>query len=198
MGASIATGIGLRYAGIEKPILATIGDSTFFHAGLPELVNLVLTKTRMVVVVLDNRITAMTGHQPSPSKPRGDSGEPTIKIEDVARSIGVEFIRVVDPFDTKATTDAIIDAINFDGPSVVVSRRMCALEARREGIVERIASIDSAKCTGCLVCIKLLGCPALDVDSDGKVVIDSLQCNGCTLCAEVCPFHAVTPGQWSQ
>jgi len=198
MGASISTGVGFRYAGIDKPILATIGDSTFFHAGLPELVNLALTKTRMVVVVLDNRITAMTGHQPSPSRPRGDSGEPTIRIEDVARSVGVEFVRVVDPFDLKATSDTIIDAINFDGPSVVVSRRMCALEARREGIIQRIASIDSEKCTGCLVCVKLLGCPALDLEGDGKVVIDSLQCSGCTLCAEVCPFHAVTPGQWSQ
>jgi len=198
MGASISTAVGLRYAGIDKPILATIGDSTFFHAGLPELVNLVLTKTRIVVVVLDNRITAMTGHQPSPSRPREDSREPTIRIEDVARSMGVEFIRVVDPFDPKATSDAIIDAINFDGPSVVVSRRMCALEARREGIIQRMASIDSEKCTGCLVCVKLLGCPALDLETDGKVVIDSLQCLGCTLCAEVCPFHAVTPGQWNQ
>jgi len=198
MGASISTAAGLRYAGIDKPILATLGDSTFFHAALPALVNLVLTNTRLVVVVLDNQITAMTGHQPSPSTPRTDAGEPTIRIEDVARSIGVGFVRVVDPFDLEATSKAIIDAVNFNGPSVVVSRRMCALDAERKGIIERVASIDPEKCPGCLVCVKLLGCPALDVGSDGKVVIDNLQCHGCTLCAAICPYHAVTPGGWSR
>ncbi len=197
MGASISVAAGLRHAGIDKPILATLGDSTFFHAGLPALVNLVLTNTRLAVVVLDNQITAMTGHQPSPSTPRTDAGEPPIRIEDVARSIGVSFVRVVDPFDLEATTEAIIDAVNLNGPSVVVSRRMCALDARREGIIERLGSVDPEKCTGCLACIKLLGCPALDVGSDKKIVIDRLQCHGCTLCAAVCPYHAVTPGEWS-
>jgi len=198
MGASISIAAGLKYAGIDKPILSTIGDSTFFHTGLPALVNLVLTNTKVVVVVLDNQITAMTGHQPSPSSPQTDSGHPAkaIKIEDVARSIGVEFVRVVDPFDLKATTEAIIDAVNFDGPSVVVSRRMCALDARRKGVVERVGSIDPGKCTGCLACIRLLGCPALTVGPDKKVVIDRLQCNACTLCAAVCPYHAITSGKW--
>jgi indolepyruvate ferredoxin oxidoreductase alpha subunit len=199
MGASISMAAGFRYAGIEKPILATIGDSTFFHAGLPALVNLALTDTRVVVVVLDNRITAMTGHQPSPSTPQatGDPKEPAIKIEEVARAIGIRFVRVVDPFDLKETSEAIVEAIKFSGPSVVVSRRMCSLEARRRGIVEEVASIDSEKCNGCLACVKLLGCPALNVDSNGKVVIDSQQCQGCTLCAGVCPYNAVTPGEWS-
>ena len=199
MGASISMAAGFRYAGIEKPILATIGDSTFFHAGLPALVNLALTNTRVVVVVLDNRITAMTGHQPSPSTPQadGDPEEPAIKIEEVARAIGIRFVRVVDPFDLQATSEAIVEAVKFNGPAVVVSRRMCSLEARREGIVEQVATIDSEKCNGCLACVKLLGCPALSVESNGKVVIDSQQCQGCTLCAGVCPYNAVTPGEWS-
>jgi len=199
MGASISVAAGLRRAGIDKPILATIGDSTFFHAGLPALANLVFTNTRVVVIILDNQITAMTGHQPSPASPATNAGEPakTIKIEDVARSIGIEFVRVVDPFDLKVATEAIIDAINFDGPSVVVSRRICALDARRKGIIERVASTNPEKCTGCLACVKLVGCPALLVGPDKKVTIDRLQCNGCNMCAAVCPYQAVTAGKWS-
>lgn len=199
MGASISVAVGLRQAGIEKPIIATIGDSTFFHTGLPALANLVMTNSRVVVVVLDNKITAMTGQQPSPASPPSDTGGPakTIMIEDVARSVGVEFVRVVDPFDLKTTTEAIIDAIGFNGPSIIVSRRMCALDARRKGVIESLASINPEKCTGCLACMKLLGCPALVLGPDKKVTIDRLQCNGCNICAAVCPFQAITAGKWS-
>ncbi len=198
MGASISVAIGLRQAGIEKPIIATIGDSTFFHTGLPALANLAMTKSRVVVVVLDNKITAMTGHQPSPASPSSDTGGPakTIMIEDVARSIGVQFVRVVDPFDLKATTDAIIDAIGFDGPSLIVTRRMCALDARRKGVIQSLASINPDRCTGCLACMKLLGCTALVLGPDKKVTIDRGQCNGCSMCAAVCPFQAVAAGKW--
>jgi indolepyruvate ferredoxin oxidoreductase alpha subunit len=198
MGASISIAAGLRYAGIDKPILSTIGDSTFFHTGLPALVNLVLANTKVVVVVLDNQITAMTGHQPSPTSPVVNSGLPakTIRIEDVAKSIGVEFVRVVDPFDLKVAVQVIMDAMNFNGPSVIVSRRMCALDARRKGIIERLASIDSEKCTGCLACVRLIGCPALVLGPDKKITIDELQCNGCNLCATLCPYHAITAGKW--
>jgi indolepyruvate ferredoxin oxidoreductase alpha subunit len=198
MGASISVAAGLRYSGIEKPILATIGDSTFFHNGLQALINLVLNNTRVVVVVLDNQITAMTGQQPSPSnyqKYTGDYAKP-IKIEEISGSFGVEFVRVVDPFNLKATTEAMIEAINFEGPSVVVSRRSCALDARRRKIIERAGWVDPQKCTGCLACIKLSGCPALAISSDKKVVIDESQCGGCTICASICPYHAITPGRW--
>jgi len=199
MGASISIAAGLKYGGISKPIVSTIGDSTFFHSGLPALVNLVLTNTKVVVIVLDNQITAMTGHQPSPATPRMSAGHPakTIRIEDVAKSIGVEFVRVVDPFDLNATTEAVIAALNFNGPSVIVSRRMCALDARRKGIIESLATIDSEKCTGCLACVRLIGCPALVLGPDKKIAVDKLQCNGCNLCAAVCPYHAITAGKWS-
>jgi indolepyruvate ferredoxin oxidoreductase alpha subunit len=199
MGASISVAAGLRNAGIDKPIIATIGDSTFFHTGLPALANLVFTNTRIVVIVLDNQITAMTGQQPSPASPQASNGQPvkTIDIEDVARSMGIESTRVVDPFNVRTTTEAIVDAINFNGPSVVVSRRTCALDARRRGIIERLASINPEKCTGCLACVKLLGCPALVVESNGKVGIDTLQCNGCNLCATICPYKAITAGKWN-
>ncbi len=199
MGASISVAAGLRNAGIDKPIIATIGDSTFFHTGLPALANLVFTDTRIVVIVLDNQITAMTGHQPSPASPQASGGQPakTMSIENVARSMGIESVRVVDPFDVKTTTEAIVDAINFNGPSVIVSRRMCALDARHRGIIESLASINPEKCTGCLACVKLLGCPALVVESNRKVTIDKLQCNGCNLCATVCPYKAITAGKWS-
>jgi indolepyruvate ferredoxin oxidoreductase alpha subunit len=198
MGASISVAAGLRYAGTEKPIIATIGDSTFFHAGLPALVNLAMTSTRIVVLVLDNMNTAMTGHQPSPSTIRiaGDTEEPAIRVEDVAKAVGIRSIHVVDPLFLEATTQAIVDAINFDGPSVVVSRRMCALETKKRGVNLHVGSIDPDKCTGCMVCVKLLGCPALEVTADGKVTIDPQQCNGCTLCRTVCPYHAVV-GEWS-
>ena len=198
MGASISIAAGLRYAGIDRPILATLGDSTLFHAALPALVNVVMQNTKLVVVVLDNQITAMTGHQPSPSSSRLESGEPPIRIEEIARSIGMNFVQVVDPFDVDGATKAIMDAVNFNGPSMVVSRRMCALDAERKGVIESKASIDPDKCPGCLVCVKLLGCPALEVGADGKVVIDTIQCHGCTLCAAICPYHAITPGAWSR
>jgi len=141
----------------------------------------------------------MTGHQPSPATPRMSAGHPakTIRIEDVAKSIGVEFVRVVDPFDLNATTEAVIAALNFNGPSVIVSRRMCALDARRKGIIESLATIDSEKCTGCLACVRLIGCPALVLGPDKKIAVDKLQCNGCNLCAAVCPYHAITAGKWS-
>jgi len=140
----------------------------------------------------------MTGQQPSPSnyqKYTGYYAKP-IKIEEIAGSFGVEFVRVVDPFNLKATTEAMIEAINFEGPSVVVSRRSCALDARRRKIIERAGWIDPQKCTGCLACIKLSGCPALVISSDKKVVIQESQCGGCTICASICPYHAITPGKW--
>jgi len=197
MGASISMAAGFKYAGIEKPVIATIGDSTFFHAGLPALANLAITNTKVVVIVLDNRVTAMTGQQPSPSTSHpGNDDEPAIKIEEVARAMGIQFIRVVDPLYFEKLTDAIADAIKFEGPSVVVSRRTCALEARKQGIIPKVGSIDPEKCTGCLACVKLLGCPALEVEANGKVVIDDQQCQGCTLCGGLCPYHAMT-GEWS-
>jgi indolepyruvate ferredoxin oxidoreductase alpha subunit len=194
MGASVgvAQGIG-RVTG--RDTIAVIGDSTFFHAGIPGLVNAVYNNTKIVVAVLDNLATAMTGHQPHPGT--GVTGmqstTDTILIEDIAKGCGVKYVKVVNPFRTKEATAAMKEAIKQDGPSVVVFRAPCTLmdvrEKRRKGIKVVPAAITD-KCTNCLACVKLLGCPAILVE-EGKVRIDENSCSTCGLCVSVCPYNAI-------
>ena len=196
MGASIALACGLRYAGIEKPIIAAIGDSTFFHAGIPPTVNTAWYDTDIVIAVLDNRVTAMTGHQPSPGSGYTATGEETepIKIEEILEASGIKMVRVVDPYDLKRTKEAFIEALQEKGPSAVVLRRVCSLVARRRGMIGKPSAVDPEKCTGCQLCIRTLSCPAMGLTNDGKMVIDPTTCMGCGVCAQICPFDAITPG----
>lgn len=193
MGASISLASGLRYAGIEKPIIATIGDSTFFHAGIPALINASWHGTNIVIAVLDNQLTAMTGHQPDPGSGYTTTGETAkrIKIEDIARASGIDSVVTVDPYQLEEAIKAFVDALSTKGPAVIVLRRLCSLEAKRRRLAKRPLYVDLKKCTGCLFCIKTLACPAMRLTPEGKVEIDSEQCVGCGLCAKICPLSAI-------
>jgi indolepyruvate ferredoxin oxidoreductase alpha subunit len=177
-----------------RETIATLGDSTFFHAAIPGLINAVYNNSKIVVAVLDNQATAMTGHQPHPGTGKTGMQTPAEKIlvEKVAEGCGVKYVRVVDPFKTKEATAVLKKALQQSGPSVVVFRSPCTLmdlrEKRRMGIKIVRAKITD-KCTNCMACIKLLGCPAIFLDD--KVTIDENICTGCGLCISICPYKAV-------
>ncbi|MDO9066287.1 MAG: thiamine pyrophosphate-dependent enzyme [Chloroflexota bacterium] len=196
MGASFGVANGLAHV-IDTPIIAQLGDSTFFHSGIAPMINAVFNNAKITMVVLDNTATAMTGFQPHPGTGYTALGEksPMIKPEDVAKACGVKSVEVVDPFDFKKAVDVFERAIRFDGPSVVVLKRPCAMieqrmkKERGEAIVPCL--VDQEKCDArCGACIKLLGCPAI-IKEDGRVVIDASLCTGCGLCAYVCPHKAI-------
>jgi indolepyruvate ferredoxin oxidoreductase alpha subunit len=194
MGASIGMAQGITKA-TGKDTIAVIGDSTFFHAGIPGLINAVYNDRKIVVAVLDNLTTAMTGHQPHPGTGITGMNTPTEKIliEKVAEGCGVKYVKVVDPFKTKEATAVLKEALQQPGPSVVVFRAPCVLmairEKRRKG-VKIVPFRITAKCTNCMACINLLGCPALIV-ADGKVRVDESLCAACGLCVSVCPYNAI-------
>jgi indolepyruvate ferredoxin oxidoreductase alpha subunit len=195
MGASIGNAIGFKYAGVKVPVIATIGDSTFFHAGLPPTVNVGWNDTNIVIAVLDNQITGMTGHQASPASGRSSVGAQArlIKIEEMLKAAGVNKVVVVDPYDIKISREAFREAISHDGPSGIVLRRVCSLVAKRMGILEPPYMVDKEKCTGCLLCIRTLSCPAMSIESE-KMVVEEVACAGCGMCAQVCPIGALRPG----
>jgi len=196
MGASIAMACGFNQAGIEEPIVAVIGDSTFFHAGIPALINAVYNYAKVTVVILDNGWTAMTGHQPNPTTGITAMGEPTkiIKPEDFVKACGINHVKVVDPYNVKAAIDAIAEAINHPEPSVVVCRHLCAIQELRamklRGIKSTPYTVNISKCNGCKLCLSQLGCPATALEN-GKVKIDTYTCVGCGVCAQVCPVEAI-------
>ena len=189
MGASIGIACGLAAAG-NTEIVATIGDSTFFHTGMPGLANAVYNQHNITIVIMDNRTTAMTGHQPHPgtgSNALGDTA-PMIDIAKVCRAMGA-YTQVVDPFDLPATIGALTQANAHKGPAVVVTKSPCALLLKSS---EPALSVDAETCTGCKLCIKQLGCPAIIFDAEEKKArIDPLFCTACGVCAQVCAFHAI-------
>ncbi len=192
MGASAGISAGVSKA-TGKPVVGIVGDSTFFHASIPALINAVYNRHRFVYVVLDNMTTAMTNFQPHPGSGLDSLGRPSkrILIEEVAKGCGVEFVRVIDPFDLKSTIGAMREAMAFEGPSVVILRRECAiLEARRAEGARSPYIIDEAKCTRCLLCLNRFGCPAITLEG-GKPSIDPSLCNGCGFCAKICPQGAI-------
>lgn len=199
MGASISGGIGIERASIVgkregKKVFSFIGDSTFFHSGVTGLINSVYNNTPIVTVILDNRITGMTGHQENPGSGKTLQNEPApmVDIEALVVSCGVkkENIRVVDPYKLKETEDAVKDAHDSKEPFVIITKQPCALI--KEVLKKRVnlsCKVDSEKCKKCKKCLKT-GCPALKFQN-GVVSIDESMCNGCGLCKEVCPFDAI-------
>jgi indolepyruvate ferredoxin oxidoreductase alpha subunit len=194
MGASVGVSEGIWKA-TGKDALAVIGDSTFLHAGIPGLINAVYNNHKIVVAVLDNMTTAMTGHQPHPGTGITGMGGTSerVDIAKVARGCGVRFVKVVDPFRTKEAMTVLKEALMHEGPSVLVFRAPCALadvrEKRRQNVLVAPCKI-SEKCTNCMACVRLLGCPALILDNR-NLYIDEDLCTGCGLCASVCPYGAI-------
>ena len=195
MGASEGIVHGIKKTTDQKAI-AFVGDSTFFHAGFPGLVNAVYNKSNPLIIILDNRITAMTGHQPHPGVGITGMGEPTeaIAIEDVVKACKVKNVRVVDPFNLRQTVDAVKEFLDKKEVSVIVARRECQLLAVRKmkkaGIKIPKFEIDKNKCRRCGTCIMQFACPAI-MKADGSYYIDKDLCTGCGVCVQVCPNKAI-------
>ncbi|MFA4669716.1 indolepyruvate ferredoxin oxidoreductase subunit alpha [Pyrococcus kukulkanii] len=193
MGASISLANGQSVA-MGKKIVATIGDSTFFHNGIQPLIDAVYKNLDVLVLILDNRTTAMTGHQPHPGTGGSETGRKfqEIDIEALVKAIGVKYVKTVDPYDLKATKEAIKEAMKVKGPAVIIAKRECVIPVMRRGEIGEIPVVIEDKCTGCKACILLTGCPALVYDPETrKVRIDNLICTGCGICNQTCPFDAI-------
>lgn len=192
MGASITVASGLYHAGEKRPICCSIGDSTFFHTGMNGLLNAIYNKADITVTIVDNRITAMTGHQQNPGMGKTVTGEPTVEVslEALCRGMGAEFVEVVDPYDLERTEEIFRRAREFKGTSVVITRQACVIDAKRAGLKRKPFEIDAGKCTGCRVCVRL-GCPAIEFDATSKRSSINSMCTGCGVCARLCRFEAI-------
>ena len=194
-GLGIAVGMGqLARFGLEAPVVAVIGDGTFFHAGLPALVQARHQNSDLLLVILDNRTTAMTGHQPHPGLPLDSQGRPApaVELEDLMAGCSVP-CRVMDPYDLSAAQAALRQMLEAQGPRTLILRRECSLSAGR-GRKRRVYRVESGDCTGCGICAQELACPAARWDaSEEKAAIDPALCVGCGVCAELCPSEAIVP-----
>ena len=190
MGASVSSAHGMAKAreDLKGKIVSVIGDSTFIHSGITGLIDIVYNKGNNTVIILDNSITGMTGHQQNPTTGKTIRGDVTtaVDLEALCRAVGVNRVRVEDPFDLKGFEKAVKEEVNADEPSVIIARRPCALlkYVKYEGKCHV-----TDECKNCKACLKL-GCPAI-VFADGKISIDASQCNGCGLCENVCAFKAI-------
>ena len=192
MGASISGLHGFNKAaggqGAGRTV-AVIGDSTFMHSGVTGLINVAYNDSHSTVIILDNSITGMTGHQQNPTTGFNLKGDPCAKIdlESLCRAVGIRRVRVVDPYDLAACDQAVREELAAEEPSVIISRRPCALlkYVKHPGPI----TADSGKCVGCKSCMKI-GCPAISV-TGGKVKIDATLCVGCGVCRQLCKFDAL-------
>ena len=165
-----------------------IGDSTFMHSGMTGLANIAYNQSNSTVIILDNSITGMTGHQQNPTTGYNIKGDPAGKIdlEALCRAMGFNRVRVVDPYDLKACDAAVKEELAANEPSVIISRRPCALLK----YVKHNAplSVNTDKCVGCKSCMRI-GCPAISI-KDGKARVDSTLCVGCGVCEQMCGVKA--------
>lgn len=187
MGAGISQAAGMIHAGVKEKVFAVIGDSTFFHAGMPGLLNIVYNKSNVCVLIMDNRAVAMTGHQPTPGSGKNLMGEPTktVSLKDIAKSLGIEKVELVDPYDLKQTTTILRQMLEYNGPSVVIAERPCPLKVEKGKVREVLK-----ECNKCGVCVEAYGCPAISLGSE-RAEIDASLCYGCGVCEQVCPFKAI-------
>ena len=196
MGASVGVANGMSHV-IEERVVAVVGDSTFFHAAIPALINAVHNGNKFTMLILDNSVTAMTGQQYNPSTEFTAGGKQgkKISIEGVCKAIGVEFVEVVDSYDVKGNVEVFRKALDYDGLAVVVCRRECALygdrNKRRRG--EKIVPfyVDKDMCKRPYVCLRTFYCPAYELDKDRQPRISPELCDGCSVCARLCPIHSV-------
>ena len=197
MGACMGVATGLQYAAQEK-VVAMIGDSTFWHAGLPGMVNAIHHNDDLTLIILDNEVTAMTGQQPDPGRDYNAGGQPAkpLILEDVIRAMGVSDITIVDPYQVKATVGPIKEALARKGPNVIISRRACALYAdrnkRKRGEIIQTNKVDKEVCKKPYTCIRGFHCPAISIDDDDrKAFISKELCDRCDVCAKLCPFGSI-------
>jgi len=199
MGSSIGLANGIAHFS-KDIVIAIIGDSTFFHTGIPPLINAIYNKAPMLIVILDNMVTAMTGHQPHPGTgiTAMSIKTKTIHIEKLVRSLGVSLVEVIDPYDIKKSIEKFMDAIKhikvMNEIAIVISRRPCVLvELRRKNkrrLRNVIYEVDYGKCKRCFICYTKLACPAIRIENK-NVIIDKSLCTSCGVCYQVCPFGAI-------
>ena len=194
MGSSVGTAAGFSQT-TDKKVVAFIGDSTFFHSGIPGLINAVHHNHNFTLVILANGTTAMTGHQPHPGVDMTRlnlDGYNRISIEAVVKAIGVEHVTVIKPYKVKKSIEAIKEAVNYKGFSVIISEEICALYANALKLPKRKPFHISDKCKNHRTCIDSLACPAFYIWND-RVQIDAKLCTGCAVCAQICPENAILP-----
>ncbi|MBR3767656.1 MAG: indolepyruvate ferredoxin oxidoreductase subunit alpha [Clostridia bacterium] len=191
MGASVSAAHGMSKARGEefnKKLVSVIGDSTFIHSGITGLIDIVYNKGANTVIILDNSITGMTGHQENPTTGKTIRGEATkqVDLELLCKAVGASSVRIADPFNVKEFEKVVKEELEKDEPSVIIAQRPCAL---LKTVKYTGKCVITDKCKNCKMCLKA-GCPAITV-KDGKPVIDATQCNGCSLCINICPFDAI-------
>lgn len=183
MGASVSGLHGFAKS-CDNQAVAVIGDSTFIHSGITGLTNIAYNQSNSTVIILDNSITGMTGHQNNPANGLDIHGDPAgqVNLEDLCKSLGINRVRVVDPYDLDSTCAAIKEEVAVDEPSVIISRRPCVLlkSVKMPGPIQ----VDASKCIGCKACMRI-GCPAISM-KDGKAEIDQTLCVGCKVCSQLC------------
>lgn len=197
MGASITNALGLEYAlkkaGDNRKIVAVIGDSTFYHSGVTGLIDMIYNGSKGTVIILDNSITAMTGHQDNPGTGRTLMGDeaPIVDIENLVRGLGVKHVKVVDTYNLEEVMQTVKEESERDELSVIIARRPCMLLPEMKKKKFDKYEVDETKCTGCQMCVKI-GCPAISFDKNKKKAnINYDLCVGCSLCYQVCKFDAI-------
>jgi len=192
MGASIGQALGMEKAGISDKVVAVIGDSTFLHSGITPLVNAVYNEGQITVIILDNRTTAMTGHQDHPGTGISAQGKETkaVELEHLVRGMGISDVNVVDAFNIEGIRTVVKNSLDSPELSVIIVRGACSVQVTKPS---EPRAVDTEKCNGCGICL-LLGCPAIQSE-DEQVYIDTALCAGsaCTICQQVCPRQAVVP-----
>jgi len=201
MGASISGTHGFTKAlegAADGKTVAVIGDSTFMHSGITGLVNVAYNESNATIIIVDNSITGMTGHQQNPTTGMNLKGDPCTKIdlETLCRAVGIRRVRVVDPYNLEETESAIKEELAAPEASVIISRRPCALLKYVKH--NKPVTVDTDKCRSCKLCMKI-GCPAISMADDGsgkvKAMIDNTLCTGCGVCTQLCHFGALNPAK---
>jgi len=199
MGASIGVAAGMRRGGLETPNVAVIGDSTFFHAGMPPLANAIYNQTAFTTIVVDNRTTGMTGHQGNPASGMTLHRDmhPAIDIEAVVRGMGIDEVYTVESRDLDGFEDVVKKAVKSNKPAVVIAHTPCVFVTSHPREAYKVVTED---CNGCTMCFRI-GCPAISKSEvldekykRPKAYIDPLQCVGCGLCYDVCAPQAILEG----